>query len=49
MQSKSTTTGPLTAAELAAMMAILEEFRDYPLSPVALALAARLARLEAQQ
>lgn len=49
MLNHSITTGPMTAAQLAAMMAILEEYRDYPMTPPVLALAARLARLEAQQ
>lgn len=38
--------GPMTAAQLAALMAILEPFRHEPLTPAVLALATRLARLE---
>lgn len=48
MQQYHSRIGPMSADQLRALMSILEEFRDYPLTPVALALAARLARLEAK-
>lgn len=41
--------GPMTAAQLAALTAILAPYRAEPITPAVMALAARLARLTAPQ
>lgn len=49
MQKHSISIGPLNAAQLHARVAILTPYRGEPLSTLILALAERLARLEAAQ